>query len=171
MLVEMFLTSADIIPWWHWMLSLDCPNPLLASMYTPILVIPTVCIRDCCTGLLKGTKIAFMGLSAMPFPTNLLWSTTEIFFSSSSSFGPIPLSNSIWGVPMAPHDNIISLLWLFDRNAWCWFPFSSLNRTPTAFGRFPMLNILNSQVIRISSWDIYITLQPIKLVIHTWNIK
>jgi hypothetical protein len=40
-------TSADMIPWWQWMLSDDWLKPLLASIYTPALVIPTVSIKDC----------------------------------------------------------------------------------------------------------------------------
>lgn len=29
---EIRLTSAEATPWWQWMLSNDCPNPLLASI-------------------------------------------------------------------------------------------------------------------------------------------
>lgn len=121
-----------MIPWCQWTLSDDWPNPLLASMNTPSSVIPTVSMRDCRGGLLVGMNMEFMGLSAIPLPTYLLWRTTGMLWFLRSFLGPIPLSSSSWGVPIAPADTIISLSLLLFKNAWWCLPFSSVNWTPMA---------------------------------------
>lgn len=109
------------------MLSGDWPKPLLASMNTPASVIPTVSIRDWRGGLFVGMNMEFMGLSAIPLPTYLLWRTTGILWLLRSFLGPIPLSNSSWGLPIAPAETMISLSQLLLRNAWWSPPFSSVN--------------------------------------------
>lgn len=76
------------------MLSEDWPKPLLASMKVPILVMPTVCMRDCRTGFFVGMKMEFMGLSDIPFPTYWLSRISGIFIFSRSFRGPIPLSSN-----------------------------------------------------------------------------
>lgn len=149
-LIRYSLTSADNIPWSQRMLSGDCKNPLLASMITPALVIPTVCVNDCSIGVLKGTKSEFIGLCGTPFPTNSLSSTIEMFFRSRLALGPIPLSSSSWGLPIAPDDTMISLPCLFDSNAWCCFFVSSLNVTPIALHFFPVSSNTTFAWIRTS---------------------
>jgi len=143
-------TSAAMIPWWQWTLSDDWPKPLLASINTPSSVIPTVSMRDCRGGLLVGMKMEFMGLSAIPLPTYLLWRTTGMLWLLRWFFGPIPLSRSNWGVPIAPADTIISLSFLLFRNAWWCLPFSSVNWTPMALGfRRPASEMMFLRMVRI----------------------
>lgn len=131
-------TSADMIPWWQWMLSAVWLKPLLASMNTPSSVIPTVSIRDCFGGFSVGINTEFIGLSDIPLPTCSLCRTTEMLCFVSSLLGPMPLINNSWGLPIAPAETITSLRLFWMRKA-CWSPpFSSLNWTPIALGRCPV---------------------------------
>lgn len=132
------ITSADMIPWWQWMLSEDWPKPLLASMKEPNVVIPTVSIRDCLTGFLEGMKMEFMGLSESPLPTWGLLRITVMFSFWRSFFGPMPLRSSSWGLPTVPEETITSLRLLPLTKARCRRPHSSLNTTPIAFGLSPV---------------------------------
>jgi hypothetical protein len=95
------------------MLSDDWPNPLLASINEPSFVIPTVSIRDCFTGFFVGTKMEFMGLSDISFPTCWLYKMGLIPNLSKSSFGPMPLRINNWGLAIAPVEMIISLAAVF----------------------------------------------------------
>jgi hypothetical protein len=59
---------------------------------------------------LESTKIAMQGLSCIPWPTSFISWTSGMLKVLNCSFGPMPLSSNIWGLPSAPADNITSPL-------------------------------------------------------------
>lgn len=91
-------------------------------------------MRETSTGIGDGTKMAFMGLSDMPWPTRGWSNTNVMLWALSWSAGPTPLNISICGLPRAPADTMISLLVPLLRYALCLAPDASLNTTPWALG-------------------------------------